>query len=160
GEAEVANLSLVLEPRHFADRIFDRHVGIDAVLIIEIDRVDPEPLEARVAGGADIFGVAAHAEELAIRPTHIGELGGEEDLVAAAADRSADQLLVLERPVHVGGVEEGNALVERVMDGRNRLLVVAASVKLAHAHAAETDRGNFGTVAAEAAPGKHEHKSS
>src|SRR3954447_12930974 len=46
------------------------------------------------------------------------------------------------------------------MDGRNRLLVVAASVKLAHAHAAETDCGNFGAVAAEAAPGKHEHKSS
>src|SRR3954447_3195282 len=46
------------------------------------------------------------------------------------------------------------------MDGRNRLLVVAASVKLAHAHAAETDCGNFGAVAAEAAPGEHEHKSS
>ena len=110
GEAEVADLSLVLEARHFPDRIFDRNIGIDAVLIIEIDRLDPEPLEARLAGGADIFRIAAHSEEFAIGPAHIGELGREKDLVAAAPDGSANELLVLERSVHVGGVEKGDAL--------------------------------------------------
>src|SRR3954470_10959238 len=122
GEAEIADLSLVLKARHFADRILDRHIRIDAVLVIEIDRIDREPLEARLAGGTDIFGVAAHSEELAIRSADIGKLGREENLVPAAADRSPDQLLVREWPVHVGGVQERNALVERVMDRRNRLL--------------------------------------
>ena len=74
GEAEIADLPLVLEPRHLAHRILDRHVGIDAVLVIKVDHLDPEPLEARLAGGVDIFGVAAHPEELAIGPAHIGEL--------------------------------------------------------------------------------------
>src|SRR6476646_12169831 len=97
GEAEVEDFSLVLEARHLPDRILDWHIGIDAVLIIEIDRIDPKPLEARLAGGADIFGVAAHPEEFAVRAADVGELGREEHLVAAAADRPADQLLVLER---------------------------------------------------------------
>ena len=57
--------------------------------------------------------------------------------------------------VHVGGVEEGDAAIERVVDGRDRFLLAAAAVELAHAHAAEADGGNFGAVARVA--GEHEH---
>ena len=46
------------------------------------------------------------AEKLAVRPAHVTELGRKEHLVTAAADRAADQLLVLADAVHVGGVEE------------------------------------------------------
>ena len=40
-------------------------------------------------------------------------------------DRAADQLLVRERAVHVRGVEEGDAEIERAMDRRDRLGVGA-----------------------------------
>ena len=40
-QAEVAHLALLDQPRHGADRVLDRHVGIDAVEVIEIDDLDP-----------------------------------------------------------------------------------------------------------------------
>ena len=41
-------------------------------------------------------------------------------LVALALDGAADQLLVRVRPVDVGGVEEGDAELERAMQRRDR----------------------------------------
>ena len=49
GQAEMAHLALAHEVRHRADRLFDRHLRIDAMLIIQIDDIDPEPLQRRVA---------------------------------------------------------------------------------------------------------------
>src|SRR4051812_10052449 len=94
-QAEEAYFPLLLQARHLADRVLDRHVWVDAVLVVEIDDVDVQPLEARLAGGPHIFRIAAHAEELAIGPAHIAELGGEEHLAAAVRDRAPDQLLIL-----------------------------------------------------------------
>ncbi len=37
------------------------------------------------------------------------EIGGDDDLVADRCERRADDLLVAERAVHLGGVEEGDA---------------------------------------------------
>lgn len=61
-------------------------------------------------------------------------------VVAPAADGAADEFLVLERPVRVGRVQEGDAEIERAMNGGDRLLLVGRAIELAHAHAAETDR--------------------
>ena len=44
-KAEVLHLAFLDEFLHRSRHIFDRHVGIDAVLIEEIDGIDPEPLE-------------------------------------------------------------------------------------------------------------------
>ena len=76
------------------------------------------------------------------RIAHDAELGREHDAVAPAADRAADQLLVRERPVHVGRVEEGHAELERAVDRRDRFGVVAGAVELGHAHAAEAEGGD------------------
>ena len=72
---------------------------------------------------------------------HEPALGGQEDVVAAAGDRPADELLVRVRPVHVGGVEQRHAELERAVDGRDRLRLVALGgpVGPGHAHAAEAD---------------------
>ena len=48
------DLALLDEPRHCADRLLDRHRRIDPVLVIEIDDIDAEPLQARLAGLGDI----------------------------------------------------------------------------------------------------------
>jgi hypothetical protein len=56
------------------------------VLVIEVDHVDSEPLQARLASGADIIGPAADAPEAAVLAADVAELGGEEDAVAAIGD--------------------------------------------------------------------------
>src|SRR5207247_11008743 len=47
------------------------------------------------------------------------------------------QLLVGERAVDVGRIEEVDAELERAMDGGDGLGVIAAAVEVGHAHAAE-----------------------
>ena len=63
----------------------------------------------------------------------------------------ADQSLVGVRPVHVGGVEEVAAELERAVDRARRLLLVGRAVERRHAHAAEADRRDLGPVRSERA---------
>jgi hypothetical protein len=133
----VADLALGDELGHRPDRLLDRRVGIDAVLVVEVDVIDAEALQRGIAGLAHILRVAAHAEELAVLAAHVGELRRQHDVVATVGDRLADELLVRERPVHVGGVDEVDAELERAVDRRDRLALVAGAVELRHPHAAE-----------------------
>ena len=72
------------------------------------------------------------------------ELGGDHDLVAEGRERLADQVLVGERPVDFGGVEEGYAALDRRADQRDRSpRVVRGAIGEAQAHAAEADRRNL-----------------
>ena len=50
------------------------------------------------------------------------ELRGDDDLVADRRERLTDDLLVDERAVHLGGVEEGDAAVDGGADERDALL--------------------------------------
>ena len=142
GEPEVADLAGLDQLGHRADGLLDRHGLVDAVLVVEVDVVDAEPLQRGVAGRADVLGAAVDADAGAVGPALVAELGGQLDLVAAAGDGLADELLVGERAVHVGGVEEGDAEVEGAVDGRDRLGLVAAAVELRHPHAAEAEGGD------------------
>jgi len=54
------------------------------------------------------------------------ELRGHHDLVAAVLDRLADQFLAVERAVDLGGVDVGDAQVQRAVDGADRLGVIKA----------------------------------
>ena len=116
------------------------------MLVIEIDHIDAEPLQARLAGGADIVGSPAHPAEASVGAAHVSELGGEEHAFPPVRDRPPDQLLVAADAVHVGGVEEVDALLDRPVNGRDRFRIVARAVKFGHAHAAEADRRNLGAV--------------
>ncbi len=149
--AEVADFAGGDELGHSTDGVFDRGVGIDAVLVVEVDVVDAEALEAGVAGLANVFGPAVDAEEFAVGAAHVAELGGENDAVAAVADGAADELLVASGAVHVGGVEEVDAGVEGAVDDGDGFGVVGGSVELRHAHAAEAERGDVEAVASEGA---------
>jgi hypothetical protein len=97
--------------------------------------VDAEPLQGGVAGLADVVRLPVDADPAAIWPALVAELGGQHHLLPAPGDRAAEQPLVGERPVHVGGVQEGHPDIQRPADGRDRLLVVGRPVGLAHAHA-------------------------
>ena len=65
GEAEMADLPLADQLGHAADRLLDRHVGIDAVLVEEVDRLDAEPLQRAFAGAAGIVRAAVDAGDRA-----------------------------------------------------------------------------------------------
>src|SRR5437588_10647168 len=91
---EITDLALFDEPRHCADRILDRYCRIDPVLIIEIDDIDPKPLEARLAGLDNIGGTAVDAVGAA-RPAGLAEFGCDHDAVAPALPCPAEQFFVL-----------------------------------------------------------------
>jgi hypothetical protein len=139
----VPNLSRLDQLAHGTHGLLDRRLGVDAVLVVEVDVVDAQPLERRLARLADVVGVAAAAHELAVLAANVAELRRELDLVAPAGNGSGHELLVRERPVHVGRVEERDAEVQRALDRVQSLLLVARSVELGHPHAAEPDGGDL-----------------
>jgi hypothetical protein len=85
-----------------------------------------------------VGGAAVEADRLpALDPP--AELGREHDAVAAPRERAPEQLLVRERPVDLGGVEEVHPELERPIERRERLRLVGLAVRLAHPHAAEPE---------------------
>ena len=110
------------------------------MLIIKIDNIDTEPLEARVAGREHVFRPAVGDFAVAA-PAEIAEFGRQHDPVAAAFDRLAEQPLVVAVAIHVGGVEKNHAAVERLVDDRNAGVIVARAIDAGQRHPAEADRG-------------------
>ena len=80
--------------------------------------------------------VAIDSEERSIRRTHVAELGGEHDPLAAALNGAPDQFLVLANPVHVRRVEERHTELEGAVDGGDGLVLIGIAVELRHPHAA------------------------
>ena len=52
GQADVADLALLLELGQRADRVLDRHLRVDRVQLVEVDPLEPQPLERRLAAAA------------------------------------------------------------------------------------------------------------
>ena len=76
-----------------------------------------------------LVGVLAHRH---------AELGGQHDVVAAALERLADDLLRLAGRVDVGGVDEVDAGVQRAVDDADRVVVVGVAPGAEH-HRAEAE---------------------
>ena len=58
------NLAFLDELLHRAGDVFDRNVGIYAVLVEEIDGIDVEPLERGLGDLLDVLGAAVQAPRL------------------------------------------------------------------------------------------------
>src|SRR5258706_6088932 len=122
------------------------------MLIVEVDCVDAQSLERSFTRLADVLAATIDAAlGRMFRIEHVAELGGDDNAIALSLDRFADQLFVLEWPVHIGSVEHVDAELERAMDGRDGFLLVARPVKLRHAHAAKADGKCLETLRAESA---------
>src|SRR6185369_10401536 len=116
--------------RHGADGLLDRHVGIDAVEVVEIDVVEAEVLQAAVDRLAQV------------RRAALAGLGGDDGPVATIADGAPDEPLALAVAVGFRGVDQRDARVERAVDGENASLVVAGVVPASERHGAERDRAD------------------
>ena len=79
------------------------------------------------------------AQPAPVRATQRAELHGDLHVRASVRDGATDEHLVGAHAVEVARVEEGHAGVERGMNRRDGLLLVAPTVEVAHAHATETE---------------------
>src|SRR5207248_9308370 len=114
----------------------------DAVLIIQIDMVDSQPLQAGVTGLEDVVGPAIHAQPSALCISYIAKLCGKHDFVAAVANSATNKLLVVADAIHVSRIEDEHAEFNRTVNYFDRFVVVARAVELAHSHAAEAKGRN------------------
>src|SRR5438105_15430589 len=119
------------------------------MLVVEIDMLDAEPLERRIARALDVLGATVHADPFAVTIAHVTEFRGEYYGIPFAFDRPADQLFVCLRTVDVGGIEERDAELEGPVDCRNRLGVVPGAVEIGHPHASKAEGGDWEALGAE-----------
>ena len=113
---------------HRADRLLDRRLRVDAVLVVEVDRVDAEPLQADASQAcAHVVGPAVDAQALAVRRRarcrtwwRARPRRGGPRSPGRPAPRCVHDA------VHVGRVEEVDAELQRPVDGGDRLGLVAA----------------------------------
>ncbi len=144
------HLALLDQLFHRPGDLLHGHVGVDAVLVEKVDPVGPQARQRRVRHGPDAFGPTVLAEPgTALLKA---ELGGDHHLVADGLQRLADHLLVDERAIGLGGVEEGDAPLEGCADQPDRvLLLLGRPVAEAQAHAAQADGRDFEPTASECA---------
>ena len=148
-----------LRPDERGHRVGDRGGLLLPVRLIEIDVVRAEPLEASLKLLADALGPqalvdlllrGAHGDAFLVGveeefaffavPDHAA-LGGQDDLVAAAADGPADDLFGAAEAVDGGRVDQVDAVVQRGVDGLDGLVFVgAAPHPAADRPGAEADR--------------------
>ena len=67
-QAEVTHLPLPHQLRHRADGLFNGDLGIDTVLVIDVDVINPQPSERAVAGLAHVLRPAVYAPAPPYRP--------------------------------------------------------------------------------------------
>ena len=108
--------------------------------VIQIDDVDAETSQARLAAPFDALGTSVDdGRGTAAWRRDETELAGQHDVLPAIADRPADEDFVRAPPVGVRGIEERDTKVDRAVERPDRFVVVAGTVTLRHSHAAEPD---------------------
>ncbi len=100
-----ARLHQLVERR---ERVGDRNRRVRLVQLVEIDRLDLQPVQAVGNRALDVVGRGAR---LAGRDLH-AELGRHHEPVAAALQNPPEELLALGAAVDVGRIEEGDARIE------------------------------------------------
>ncbi|TVU03549.1 hypothetical protein EJB05_50864, partial [Eragrostis curvula] len=148
-------------------RDLDGHPFVDAVLVVEVDAVNAETLEAALACRAYVRRVAADLA-LAVGEGE-AELGGQLHLLPhldlqslhmgiTSSIFSANDLVGV-GAVDVGGVEEGDAGGDGVVDERDHVrLGLGRAVEGGHSHAAEALRRDLQTLRAKL-HARHGHRS-
>ena len=99
---------------HRTGDVFNRHLGINSVLVEEIDDAGPETLQRRV--GDLLYALRPAVQAASVLAVFIdipSELGGDEDLVAIGRQRFAHEFFIRPRAVYFGGIEEGYAALHR-----------------------------------------------
>jgi hypothetical protein len=119
------------------------------MLVVEIDDVDAETLEAAVAGATNVGWGAVHAAAGTVGIDAEAELGGDYDTIARDfGEKFSYEFFVLEWTVDFRGVEKIATEFKVTMQDTNRFVVVRGAVGEGHAHAAEAKGGYLWAVLA------------
>ena len=146
--AEVEDLAGPLQVGERVERLLDLGVGRGAVDLVQVDVVGLQPAQARLdLAHQPAPAVAALVGVLAHRPVRLGR---QHDVLAAALQGLADDLLGLPRRVHVGGVDDVDPGVERRVDDPDGVVVVGVAPRAEH-HRAERERADLDAGTAERA---------
>jgi hypothetical protein len=98
--------------------------GVHAVLVEQVDAVGAESLQRSLDDLPDVLRPAVHTDRLSVLMELEPEVGGDHHPIPNGCEGLAHQLLVRERPVRLGGVEEGDAQLRSGAEERDRLLLV------------------------------------
>src|SRR5947209_11047320 len=92
GQAKESHFALCDQLSHRSDRLFDRRVGINPVLIIEVDAIDSETAQTSLAGFFHIIRFAVDAAECGpLRIADDSELRRDHNVFAMALQRAPDE---------------------------------------------------------------------
>ncbi|RMP84835.1 hypothetical protein ALQ16_204864 [Pseudomonas syringae pv. actinidiae] len=146
-DANVPNLAGLDQFGHCANGVFDGHIGVYAVLIVEIKIVGAQALEATVYGLTNVFRAAVHATRMRVVAPYDAKLAGQINPFTLALQSPPQQRLIGVWAVHVGCVEKSDTQLQRTVQRGNRFLLVdPRGVKVRHPHAAQPDGRNLRTV--------------
>ena len=115
GQTEVLDLTCCYQISDRSGDILDRNVGVDAVLVEEVDGVDPQALQRGLGNLTDTFRATVEAAGSA-RAEIESELRSDDNIRLERLQRLAYELLIGEWAIDFGGVEEGNAALNRRTD--------------------------------------------
>lgn len=104
GQADVADLALVLQGQQLADLVLEREVLVDAVQLEQVDGVHAQPAQAQLAFLPQITGVAQRDPD--VRPGAQQARLGRDHQAVVGMQRLVDDLLGEVRAVGVRGVDE------------------------------------------------------
>jgi hypothetical protein len=141
GKADVQDLALGHQFGQGADGVLDRRVRVDPVLVVEVDAVGSQPLQGAFDRGSDVRGAAVEHPGATAGVRDEAELRRHHDTVALPFEGTTDEFLVRVGAVDLGGVDVGDAELERALNGAERLRVAAGRVEVVagHRHRAEPD---------------------
>jgi len=88
------------------------------MLVVEIDMIPLQTFQAGLAGAFYVFGATVNGTFIASRLSLNSEFCGEKNFAAIPrirGERSADQLFIVSRAVHIGGIKEVDAFIQGVV---------------------------------------------
>src|SRR3954451_16339374 len=135
------HLALLDQLFYRSRHVFNWHVGIDAVLIQQVDAVRLEPLERSLGNFLDVVGTAVGSHGFAGRRIDLeSELRCDYHLIAKWSQRFAHELFIDKWPIDFSSIKECDAAFNGRPNQRDSFLLVHGGTQTkTHAHATKPD---------------------
>jgi len=121
---------------------FDGRIGIDAMLVEQVNGVSLQTLQRAFDDLLDVVGATVRCRPLAI-VAGIGlesELGRDHDIFAEGSESFAHDLFIDERAIHFGSIEEGDTALHSGANELDRFALLRGGAKTeAQAHTSEAE---------------------
>ncbi|CAJ1775989.1 hypothetical protein BHR43_13370 [Aeromonas salmonicida subsp. salmonicida] len=140
-QADTGNLALLHQLRQPCHRLFNGVRRVDAMHIVEVYLLDPEPAQRGFTALPCILDAVVQSAPVLAALTHYAELGGDLDPGSVGRQEAADQGFIVVRAIHVGSVEKIDPHLDGPGQHPQRLLIIPRAIKFTHAHAAEAHGG-------------------